>query len=308
MENLKPVGIISQVDLIEALVGYPEIKSVNAKDLARAPPINIEVQENVGQARKTMLGRGISHLPVLRNGKLVGMVTAKDLVYTFIVPAERISSGDRVVDRVAKFPGTVADVMDKRPITLGLRSTALDVVRELSEHKKGACLIVDDQDSVYGIITPREILPLIARPREEVKLPIYIMGFSPDEFLERSIVEEKVLRTLERGTLMNSSIDEVLIKIRKRSRMGNRTRYELVGRVITPTKQFNVSNTGWDLLSTFDRLLEKLDRVLRQAKSEPEEARRRGRSRAHAQGLFHPPNPDEASPRGLAYSALYRQH
>ena len=244
VENLKPVGIISQVDLIEALAGYPEIKSVNAIDLARAPPITIDAQDKVGQARKMMLGRGISHLPVLRNGKLVGMVTAKDLVHTFIVPAERISSGGRVVDRVAKFPGSVADVMDKQPITLGLRSTALDVVRELSEHKKGACLIVDDKDSVYGIITPREILPLVARPREEVKLPIYIMGFSPDEFFERSIVEEKVLRTLERGVLMHSSIDEVLIKIRKRSRTGNRIRYEVVGRVITPTRQYNVSNSG----------------------------------------------------------------
>jgi CBS domain-containing protein len=270
VKDLIPIGIISQVDLIDALTGYSEIKSVKAIDLARASPITIEASEKISQARKTMLGRGISHLPVLKKGKLVGMVTAKDLVHTFIVPAERISSGDRVIDRVAKFPGDVADVMDKNPIILGFEATALDAVKDLSEQKKGACLIVDDQVPIYGIITPREILPLIARPKDEVKLPVYIMGFSPDEFLERSIVEEKVLRTLMRGVLIHSSVDEVLIKIKKRSRAGNRVRYELTGRVITPTRQYNVSNTGWDLLSVFDRLLDSLDRVLREAKSEPD--------------------------------------
>ncbi|MCU0581440.1 MAG: 16S rRNA (cytidine(1402)-2'-O)-methyltransferase, partial [Syntrophales bacterium] len=117
------------------------------------------------------------------------LVTLQDIMALmgnrFVVVARELT---KIYEEVVR--GNVADVMDKQPITLGLRSTALDVVRELSEHKKGACLIVSDKDSVYGIITPREILPLISRPREEVKLPLYIMGFSPDEFFERGIVEE----------------------------------------------------------------------------------------------------------------------
>ena len=279
VEDLKPVGVISQVDLIEALVDCTEIQSVKAKDLARLSPITIEVSESIGQARKLMLVRGFSHLPVMKNDKLIGMVTAKDLVHTFVVPAERISSGDRVIDRVAKFPGKVEDLMDKQPLMLGFEATALDVVKELFEHQKSACLIVNDQDGLYGIITSREILPLLAKPKDEVNLPIYIIGFSFDEFLERSVVEEKVRRTIERNVRIHSDVDEVLIKIKKRSREGDRVRFELVGRVISPTKQYNISNTGWDLLSVFDRLLDSLDRVLRESKPEPIKTHRRGRGR-----------------------------
>lgn len=68
-------------------------------------------------------------------------------------------------------------------------------------------------------------------------------------------------------------------QIKKRSREGDRVRYELVGRVISPTKQYNVSNSGWDLLSAFDRLLDSLDRVLRQAKLESAKTPSRGRGR-----------------------------
>ncbi len=214
--------------------------------------MTIEAGEKVGRARRKMLTRGFSNLPVQKNEGVVGVITASDIVPTFILPAEMIGSGELVVDRVAKFPGTVTDVMDKHPVILGLGASALDVARELHEHRKGACLIVNDQGAILGIITPREILPLVARPKTEKILPIYIIGFSQEDFLERSIVEEKVRRAIDRGVRIHPDIGEVSIKIKKRNREGNRIRYELVGRVVSPTKQYNVSHTGWDLLSIFD--------------------------------------------------------
>ncbi|MBN1682110.1 CBS domain-containing protein [Candidatus Bathyarchaeota archaeon] len=281
VKNQKTYGLISQVDFVNALIDCSDLSSIPAKNIARITPITIDASEKVIEARNTMLLRGFSHIPVIKNEKVVGIITAKDLVHTFIVPAIRIGKKDFVVDRVSKFPGNVSDVMDKHPAILGLEATTYEVVKELYEREKSACLILNEQDKLYGIITPRELLPLVAGTKTEEEYPIYIMGLNPEDFLERSLVESKVRRTIQRGRLIHKDINEVLINIKKKSREGNRTRYELRGRVLSPTKEYNVSTTGWDLLIAFDRLLESLDGILRQTKPEPiEKRRRRGRGRS----------------------------
>lgn len=81
----------------------------------------------------------IRHLPVQEGGKLVGILT------------------DRDVKLAASFPEasslTVADVMTPDPYTVS-PDTALDrVVLEMAEHKYGCAVIRQDNGKVVGIFT-----------------------------------------------------------------------------------------------------------------------------------------------------------
>jgi predicted transcriptional regulator/ribosome-associated translation inhibitor RaiA len=280
VENMKPVGIISQVDIIEALADCPTLRRTPAKDLAKMPLITLDFGEKIAEARRLMLEKGFSHVPILKDGKLVGIVTAQDIVQTFSSPSiGRSKTGEKQGEKINRYPGAVSGIMDKTPLTVGLNASALDVAKGIRDHKKSACLIVDNNNVVHGIITPRELLELIAEPVVEPELPISIVGITGEDFFERAVAEEKVRRVVERGMRMHPEINEVSIVIKKTNEGGERSRYQISSRVLSPREQFNVSEEGWDLLETFDSMLNALGKGLTKAKRDPQKFTRRGRGR-----------------------------
>ena len=281
VENMKPYGIISQVDIVNALADSNELKNTTALSLAKMAPVTIESNGKIAQARRLMLEKGFSHLPVVKNGKLVGLVTASDIIYTFITTIGRVSVGERVGEHLERFAGEVSGIMDKTPLTVGQKGTAFDVASGMRDMKKSACLIVE-KDVILGIITPREVLKVIGGPLEEPELPIQIIGLTDEDFFEKSVAEEKVRRIISKNLKYHPDITEVSIILKKQSLTGERIRYDMTARVISAIQQHQVTASGWDLLWTFDELTDNLDRVLNKAKREPAKTQRRGRGRSQA--------------------------
>jgi ribosome-associated translation inhibitor RaiA len=119
---------------------------------------------------------------------------------------------------------------------------------------------------------------LITRLRAEEELPVYIMGLSDEDFFESSIAEDKLRRVVERGMRFRPDITEVSVRIKRAQRKGERTRYDLTARALSPNDQTIAEAEGWDLLETFDELCSTLERALRRTKQEqPRQRRRRGR-------------------------------
>jgi CBS domain-containing protein/ribosome-associated translation inhibitor RaiA len=273
------VGIISQIDLISAMCDVPELSGVAAKELIRSPVLSLDINERVAFARRLMLDKGISHVPVVEYGRLAGIVTAKDIVNAFIVPASRTTSGDRIEEKVTRFPGAVVGVMDTHPLSVGAGATALDVVCSLRERGKGACFMTDGVGRIVGIITARELLPLLLRYRVREELPVYIIGLSDEDFFERAVAEEKIRRVVRRGMRFRPDLTEVSVRIKSTRTRGNRTRYELTARALSPEGQINAEADGWDLLRAFDELCDTLGKAIRRSKTETPRQPRRRRSR-----------------------------
>ncbi len=281
VELMKPAGIISQVDIVNSLAECSELKNINPVSLAKMAPVTVETDSKISQARSIMLEKGFSHLPVTKNGKLAGIVTAKDLVLTFITKPVRVSVGERIGEPLERFSGEVSGIMDRTPLTVGKNGSAFDVALGMRDRKKSACLLVEN-DVVLGIITPREMLKLIGAPLEEPELPIQIIGLTDEDFFERSVAEEKVRRIISKNIKFHPDINEVSIIIKKQSPAGERVRYDMTARVLSPIQQHQVTASGWDLLWVFDNLTDELDKVLRKAKREPSKTQRRGRGRTQS--------------------------
>jgi CBS domain-containing protein/ribosome-associated translation inhibitor RaiA len=272
-------GIISQSDLLDALTGVGELKDVAAKGIMRSPVTTLTPEDGVAQARSLMLDNGISHIPVTKDGKLKGVITAKDIVNVFIASAGKTTRGDRGGEKGSKFPGQVSGVMDTQPLTVGGEGNALHVAREMTRLDKSACVMVDDEGEVLGIITPRELLQLLYALKAEAVLPVYIVGITEEDFFERAVAEEKVRRVVVKSIRMQPRITEVRITVKKQRTQGERTRYSLNARVMGPEVSFNAENEGWGLMEAFDGLMAALDKVLTRAKKEPEKKPRHGRRR-----------------------------
>ena len=280
VENGEITGIISQFDLVKNLAEVNELVKINVKDIMRTPVITIDSKSGNDRARSLMLDNKISHIPVTTDDKLKGIVTAEILVNTFIVPTSRMTTGNLSGQMLSKFSGQVSGVMDTQPIKLGFEANALNAAKEMTRMSKSACVIVDEQDRVRGIITSRELLQPIYDLREEPMLPIYIVGLTADEdWFDVTVAENKIRRLVERAQNMRPYLHEVRVQIEKQSTGGNRTHYEVRAHIYTKLggETIHVKQEGWDLLEVFDEVTQALDQILRDQKQEHEKKPRYGR-------------------------------
>ena len=80
----EPLGIVTEKDAVRALawsVNGFDLKVINAMS---TPIVTVEDTTCLDTALTVMVERGINHLPVTSKGKIVGMVTSRDIV-RFIV-------------------------------------------------------------------------------------------------------------------------------------------------------------------------------------------------------------------------------
>jgi predicted transcriptional regulator/ribosome-associated translation inhibitor RaiA len=254
------------VDLIEALGEVQGLDGVPVKELMRTPVVSTEGDRGIAYARRLMLERNISHLPVVEGGSLVGVVTAESIVHSFINSESRTTRGHRVGERASRFSGRVSGIMDSELCTLDAVASALDAVLSLKEMGKGACIITGRSGNILGIITPRELISLLLKFRAEEGLPVYIIGLSAEDFFERAVAEEKVRRVVSKSLRFRPDITEVSMRIKRSQSRGNRTRYELIAQALSATGQINAEAKGWGLIEVFDEACDTLGKAIQRSK------------------------------------------
>jgi CBS domain-containing protein len=109
-------------------------------------------------ARDVMaLGR-IRHLPVLDDGKVVGVVSQRDLFSAGLVAA--LGYGSRTQTTLLKTV-SVKEVMSEPPITVSPEVQVKKAARLMMEKKIG-CLPVVEGETLVGLVTETDLLRLIA--------------------------------------------------------------------------------------------------------------------------------------------------
>ena len=77
----KPIGIITERDALKCLIESRfDLEVTEAKDIMSGPLVTISEDEDIEQASKLMIQNNIKKLPVIMEGKLVGIVTSSDIV------------------------------------------------------------------------------------------------------------------------------------------------------------------------------------------------------------------------------------
>jgi CBS domain-containing protein len=81
MDNKRPVGIITERDILRKIVEQGIDPSVvKANDIMSYPLITAEPDQSIEEAARLMAKKGIKKLPVVEDGRLVGIVTSMDIM------------------------------------------------------------------------------------------------------------------------------------------------------------------------------------------------------------------------------------
>ena len=80
------IGVITELDILEAVLAGKELVKTTAGDIMTAKPITADVETPLTEVVKIMKEKNIIRLPVTEGGKLVGIVARCDILTTLIEP------------------------------------------------------------------------------------------------------------------------------------------------------------------------------------------------------------------------------
>jgi CBS domain-containing protein len=124
------------------------------KDIMTQNPATLERNETLDLAESVMnLGR-IRHMPVVDDGKLVGIVSQRDLFRSALITA--LGFGRKVTSALIKTI-KVKEIMTEKVITIAPNASIKDAARQMIEKKIG-CLPVVEEDRLIGLVTETDML------------------------------------------------------------------------------------------------------------------------------------------------------
>jgi acetoin utilization protein AcuB len=119
------------------------------RDYMTAHPFTIGPDQPLSKAHAMMREHHVRHLPVLHSGKLVGIVTDRDL---HLVETLRDVDPDQV---------PVEDAMTEEPYAVMPGTPVAEVAAQLSSRRIGCAVVIEDR-KVVGVFTAIDACKLLA--------------------------------------------------------------------------------------------------------------------------------------------------
>jgi PAS domain S-box-containing protein len=190
MEQGNVVGIITETDILRRIGDKgKDIYHAKLGRIMSSPVESVTSDLSVLEAGKIMSVRRVKRLPVIDDGKLVGIVTQTDLV------------------RALTSYGLWRDVSEimSRDIASIQKHESVANAAEIMTSCKLSCIIVMDGDSVAGILTEKDMLgrvvalqkdPANTRMEEVMSFPVTTIPWNFSVFSASKIMEEMNIRRL----------------------------------------------------------------------------------------------------------------
>jgi acetoin utilization protein AcuB len=120
--------------------------------------VSIDVNYSMGQAMKLLKEHGIRMLPVMKKGRLVGIVTDRDLKKASASDATALEVHELLylLDKIK-----VKEIMTKDPISVPPDYTAEETAQVLLDGKISGAPVVDDNGRVVGAITQSDLFRVL---------------------------------------------------------------------------------------------------------------------------------------------------
>jgi CBS domain-containing protein len=118
----------------------------------------VEVSDNLATVSDLMDERSIRHAPVLQDGKLIGLISHRDLL-RYALKGQ--AGAPPEVERAAQLTITAGEIMTREVATAHPQTDIRDAARLMIENKYG-CLPVVEESRLVGILTESDFVRFLA--------------------------------------------------------------------------------------------------------------------------------------------------
>lgn len=141
-------------------------------DVMTTPASVVAPACHVKRALEILDARGITALPVVDEGRLIGIVSERDLIRG-VLPRDLTHHVGVLPPESAPGPTvSVADVMRTRPITVGPDTDVAAAVDLMERHAVKSLPVVDTRGRVCGMVSRRDIVRVLATPDAEIAVQL----------------------------------------------------------------------------------------------------------------------------------------
>ena len=204
----KLLGFVTDEDVIHGAV-MERWGNTRVEEIMTKKPFVIEEDESIGAVLSLFRSEGISHVPIVKEGKLVGIVSIYDIIENIFQPRQVQRFGERVGQKVPVLSIPAKGIMVK-PVVTVLPETKLRDAEEQMHKFNISSLVIVSKGRPVGIITKRDFLePLaqIEQPPQRLTVQFSVKDVEVDEAQRSFIMDDfesftnRYGKTLESGTL-----------------------------------------------------------------------------------------------------------
>ena len=204
----KLLGFVTDEDVIHSAI-MEQWGNTHVEDIMTKKPFVLEEDESIGAVLSLLKSEGISHVPIVKDGKLVGIIGISDIIDNIFQPKQVQRFGERVGQKVSALSIPAKGIMVQPVITILPESKLRDA--ETLMHKFNiSSLVIIDKGRPVGIITKRDFLEPLAqmeKPVEKLTVQFSVKDVEIDETQRRAVMDDfesfthRYGETIEAGTL-----------------------------------------------------------------------------------------------------------
>jgi hypothetical protein len=211
---------------------------------------------------------GISHVPVMDTGKLVGIISIEDVLEKILQPQQRQTTGDIVGEKIQTLNVPAKGIMSSPVITVEADVSLKDAEKKMHDYNI-SCLTVTSSGKLVGIVTKLDFLEPISQleivgRKFTVQFGVKGTTISPDQqgFMmdEFDSFTRKYQEAFQSGTLF------VYMKTHGTTSMRGTPLVHCRLQLRTVRGTFFSAGEGWGIESTFRVALDRLERRLLRSK------------------------------------------
>jgi len=126
------------------------IKTIMTPDVT-----TVNVTQKLSEVRRLLADEEIHHIPVVSGRKLVGIISATDMVRLSFTA---YGADERAVDAVLDHEFSIQKVMRTDVVTLKSTETVRDAARHLRAGQFHSLPVVDEEGALVGIVTSTDLI------------------------------------------------------------------------------------------------------------------------------------------------------
>ena len=146
---------------------------MRVKDVMATEVVTVGPREGIKHAARKMVESGVSGLPVVDEGRLVGMITESDFLEQEADKSDQ--RNHRLLDAVLgnrrhrSLGDTVSEAMTPKPVTISPEARLAQAAHIMKHRKIKSLPVVDEGDRLTGIVSGADILQAFVRSDGDIE-------------------------------------------------------------------------------------------------------------------------------------------
>jgi len=269
-------GIVARYDIVKYALEKKWLDKFKVRDVMSINLVTASPSDSIGKVRKLIMNHAIRQIPIVDNGKLIGIVSIRDILErVYSITLRRSTVGEFVGETESIFSRPVKSIMSRPVFTVNVNDKLSEAGRIMIEKGFFSTPVVD-KSSVVGIITRGDIVRLIAALILEISLPLSFKGLEnlPPHLI--GLANTSVSRTFDR-IARTVDLFEGSVVIKKQREAGLRNIYFVEVSAETARGVFTASEKGWEPIQSLNSALRLLERQVEKELAKKREAKRKTR-------------------------------